>query len=86
MNDTEAGNTTCTACGGTILMEFAALSQLTGDPVYEVRGDPVVGVANGCGLSIEKGPPGDGGNMELSSFGESFGWYSSECAQWKMDQ
>ncbi|XP_019849820.1 PREDICTED: ER degradation-enhancing alpha-mannosidase-like protein 3 [Amphimedon queenslandica] len=35
MNDTEAGNTTCTACGGTILMEFAALSQLTGDPVYE---------------------------------------------------
>ena len=41
MNDTEAGNTTCTACGGTILMEFAALSQLTGDPVYEVRGGPL---------------------------------------------
>lgn len=29
-------NTTCTACAGTMLMEFAALSRLTGDPKFEV--------------------------------------------------
>ncbi|XP_075149717.1 ER degradation enhancer, mannosidase alpha-like 2 isoform X2 [Haematobia irritans] len=28
---------TCTACAGTILLEFAALSRLTGDPVFEAR-------------------------------------------------
>ena len=28
---------TCTACGGTMIMEFAALSRLTGDSIYEVR-------------------------------------------------
>ncbi|XP_032293845.1 ER degradation-enhancing alpha-mannosidase-like protein 3 isoform X2 [Drosophila virilis] len=28
---------TCTACAGTILLEFAALSRLTGDPIFEVR-------------------------------------------------
>ena len=27
---------TCTACGGTMIMEFAALSRLTGDSIYEV--------------------------------------------------
>ena len=27
---------TCTACAGTMILEFAALSRLTGDPVYEV--------------------------------------------------
>ncbi|KAF6776193.1 hypothetical protein AHF37_04001 [Paragonimus kellicotti] len=26
---------TCTACGGTMILEFAALSRLTGNPVYE---------------------------------------------------
>ena len=28
---------TCTACAGTIILEFAALSRFTGDPVFEVR-------------------------------------------------
>ncbi|XP_037958336.1 ER degradation-enhancing alpha-mannosidase-like protein 3 isoform X2 [Teleopsis dalmanni] len=28
---------TCTACAGTILLEFAALSRLTGDPIFEAR-------------------------------------------------
>ena len=28
--------TTCTACAGTLIMEFAALSRLTGNPEYEV--------------------------------------------------
>ncbi|XP_017023932.1 ER degradation-enhancing alpha-mannosidase-like protein 3 [Drosophila kikkawai] len=28
---------TCTACAGTILLEFAALSRLTGDPIFELR-------------------------------------------------
>ena len=28
---------TCTACAGSFLMEFAALSRLTNKPVYEVR-------------------------------------------------
>lgn len=28
---------TCTACAGTILLEFAALSRLSGDPVFEAR-------------------------------------------------
>ena len=27
---------TCTACAGTMILEFAALSRLTGDPIYEV--------------------------------------------------
>ena len=31
----EVDRTTCTACAGTNLMEFAALSRLTGNPVYE---------------------------------------------------
>ncbi|CAD6188692.1 unnamed protein product [Caenorhabditis auriculariae] len=28
---------TCTACGGTMLLEMAALSRLTGNPVYELK-------------------------------------------------
>lgn len=28
---------TCTACAGTILLEFAALSRLTGEPIFEAR-------------------------------------------------
>lgn len=28
---------TCTACAGTILLEFAALSRLSGDPIFEAR-------------------------------------------------
>lgn len=28
---------TCTACAGTILLEFAALSRLSGDPIFEMR-------------------------------------------------
>ena len=27
---------TCTACAGTMILEFAALSRLTGDPIFEV--------------------------------------------------
>ena len=27
---------TCTACAGTMIMEFGALSRLTGNPIYEV--------------------------------------------------
>ena len=29
--------TTCTACAGTLLLEFAALSRLTGNPEFEVK-------------------------------------------------
>lgn len=28
---------TCTACAGTMILEFAALSRFTGDPVFEVQ-------------------------------------------------
>lgn len=28
---------TCTACGGTLLLEFAALSRLSGKPIYEEK-------------------------------------------------
>lgn len=28
---------TCTACGGTMLLEMAALSRMTGNPVYEQK-------------------------------------------------
>ncbi|VDN17757.1 unnamed protein product [Gongylonema pulchrum] len=28
---------TCTACGGTMILEFAALSRLTGNPIYEEK-------------------------------------------------
>lgn len=28
---------TCTACAGTIILEFAALSRLTGDPIFEEK-------------------------------------------------
>lgn len=28
---------TCTACAGTMILEFAALSRLTGDPIYEEK-------------------------------------------------
>ena len=28
---------TCTACAGTMIMEFGALSRLTGNPKFEVR-------------------------------------------------
>lgn len=27
---------TCTACAGTMILEFGALSRLTGEPVFEV--------------------------------------------------
>lgn len=30
-------SSTCTACAGTMIMEFGALSRLTGDPKFEVR-------------------------------------------------
>ena len=33
----DVDKTTCTACAGTNLLEFAALSRLTGNSVYEVR-------------------------------------------------
>ena len=36
INDTKGQHSTCTACAGTMLMEFAALSRLTGNPEYEV--------------------------------------------------
>ncbi len=28
---------TCTACAGTLLLEFGLLSQLTGNPIYEQK-------------------------------------------------
>lgn len=28
---------TCTACGGTMILEWAALSRLTGNPIYEEK-------------------------------------------------
>ena len=28
---------TCTACAGTIILEFASLSRLTGEPIFEER-------------------------------------------------
>ena len=28
---------TCTACAGTMILEMAALSRLTGDPIFEVK-------------------------------------------------
>ena len=28
---------TCTACAGTMIMEFGALSRLTGEPIFEVN-------------------------------------------------
>lgn len=28
---------TCTACAGTILLEFAALSRLSGEPIFEQK-------------------------------------------------
>eukprot|EP00118_Oscarella_pearsei_P013367 m.106185 g.106185 ORF g.106185 m.106185 type:complete len:338 (+) comp37256_c0_seq3:249-1262(+) len=28
---------TCTACGGSLIMEFAALSRLSGNPIYELK-------------------------------------------------
>ena len=33
----EETRVTCTACAGTLLLEFGALSRLTGNPVYEAR-------------------------------------------------
>ena len=33
----DTDKTTCTACAGTNILEFAALSRLTGDGVYEER-------------------------------------------------
>jgi mannosidase alpha-like ER degradation enhancer 3 len=32
-----SNDVTCTACAGTIIMEFAALSRYTGNAAYEVR-------------------------------------------------
>ena len=32
--------TTCTACAGTLLLEFAALTRLTGNPEFEVSLPP----------------------------------------------
>lgn len=37
---------TCTACAGTIILEFAALSRFTGDPVFEVHSCIRVGPPN----------------------------------------
>lgn len=33
----EATRETCTACAGSMILEMAALSRLTGEPVFEVR-------------------------------------------------
>ena len=33
---------TCTACAGTMIMEFGALSRLTRDPVFEVSSESFV--------------------------------------------
>ncbi len=36
------GDSTCTACAGTMLLEFGALSRLTADPIYEVSNIDIV--------------------------------------------
>lgn len=33
---------TCTACAGTLLLEFGTLSRLTGNPVYEQKASHAV--------------------------------------------
>ena len=33
----QSSRDTCTACAGTIILEFAALSRLTGDPIFEEK-------------------------------------------------
>jgi len=37
MSRTGGEKDTCTACAGTMLLEFSALSRLTADPVFEVN-------------------------------------------------
>lgn len=37
-DQSKRNDATCTACAGTMLMEFAALSRYSGDPKYEVDG------------------------------------------------
>lgn len=37
MKDLGQSRETCTACAGTILLEFAALSRLSGEPVFEAK-------------------------------------------------
>ena len=40
---------TCTACAGTMIMEFGALSRLTGKPIYEVGRERIfVNLNTGC--------------------------------------
>ena len=36
MSRTGVEKDTCTACAGTMILEFSALSRYTGDPVFEV--------------------------------------------------
>lgn len=36
-SNTGSESDTCTACAGTMIMEFGALSRLTGDPIFEVH-------------------------------------------------
>ena len=40
-SNTGSESDTCTACGGTMIMEFGALSRLTGEPIFEVWGPQI---------------------------------------------
>lgn len=33
----EVSKETCTACAGSMILEMAALSRLTGEPIFEVK-------------------------------------------------
>ena len=37
---------TCTACAGTMILEFAALSRLTGDPIFEEKAHKGISIMN----------------------------------------
>lgn len=41
---------TCTACAGTLLLEFGTLSRLTGDPIYEQKASHAVKQVFGASL------------------------------------
>lgn len=68
----EVARDTCTACAGTMILEFGALSRLSGEPVFEVTALisesnvhqllissclPSVGCTQGDGLFMAVAPP-----------------------------
>lgn len=58
----EETRVTCTACAGTLLLEFGALSRLTGNPVYEER-------ARQATLRVFGAPPHAAGLQDASESG-----------------